>query len=236
MLKVEEFCEDIDHKLPDFFKSMLRKGGCRSFLTEQAQFNEEEAQLYEQEVKNYMKTYPRIYLDVFDKNFKFMEPFLINLDSEQVKNDLFSHNRYAKREQLYCHATFLRPGKHQYVVRAPAGDLVQYSCLCDVRDEDFPESLLFNEDLPQDVQEKKFVRATSIFADFKVDNETLLAQCFRHDSRHWKVGRLTRNAEDLELAFEILKENYQLLKDIFQTTMATSRYPYVTLLDFSKFV
>ena len=82
MLKVEQFCEDIDHKLPDIFKSMLRKGGCRSFLTDKAQFNEEEAQLYHQEVKNYKKTYSSIYLDVFDKNFKFKEPFLINLDSE----------------------------------------------------------------------------------------------------------------------------------------------------------
>lgn len=63
-----------------------------------------------------------------------------------------------------------------------------------------------------------------------------MAQCFRYDNRHWKVGRLSRNAEDLELAFEILNENYQFLKDIFQTTMAASRYPYVTLLDFSKFV
>jgi len=50
------------------------------------------------------------------------------------------------------------------------------------------------------------------------------------------VGRLSRNAEDLELAFEILNENYQFLKDIFQTTMAASRYPYVTLLYFSKFI
>ena len=131
---------------------------------------------------------------------------------------------------------FLRPGKHQYLVRSPTGDLVQYSCLCDLRDEDFPESLLFNEDLPQDVEEKKFVRATSIFADFKVDTDVLLGQCFRYDCRHWKVSRLTKNTEDLQLVYDILKENYQFLKDIFLTTMAESRYPYVTLLDFAKLI
>ena len=98
MLNIEEFCRNIDHKLPDIFKSMLKRGGCRSFLTDEAQFNPEEAQLHDLLLNNYRKSYPSMYLDVFDKNFKFKEPFLINLDSEEVQNDLYSHNRYAKRE------------------------------------------------------------------------------------------------------------------------------------------
>ena len=86
------------------------------------------------------------------------------------------------------------------------------------------------------VVENKFVRETSIFADFKVDNDTVLAQCFSYDRKYWKIARLTKDVEDLKKTEQILKSNYSFLKQFFLTSAASSKFPYVTMIDFSRVV
>ena len=69
---------------------------------------------------------------------------------------------------------FVRPGKHQYVVRSPDGEMIKCSFISGLRTEDIPGELLFNENLTHFVEEKKFFRETSIFADFKIDTKFML--------------------------------------------------------------
>ena len=131
---------------------------------------------------------------------------------------------------------FVRPGKHQYVIKAPSGEMVQYSFISGIRNEDVPEKLLFNEVTVKKIVEKKFVRETSIFADFKVDNDTVLSQCFQYDKKYWKIARLTKDVEDLRKTESIIKANYSFLKQFFLTSAASSKFPFVTMIDFSRVV
>ena len=59
---------------------------------------------------------------------------------------------------------------------------------------------MYNEKIEKVVVEKKFIRETSIFADFKVDTKLVLDQCFAYDRKHWKLPRLTKDAQDLSKA------------------------------------
>ena len=80
------------------------------------------------------------------------------------------------------------------------------------------------------------MRETSIFADFRPDNEAIMDQCFQHDSKYWKINRLTKSADELTQTLQIVKENYQMLKDLFMTVNSNSRYPFINMIDFGRFI
>ena len=80
------------------------------------------------------------------------------------------------------------------------------------------------------------MRETSIFADFRPDNEAIMDQCFQQDSKYWKINRLTKSADELSQTLQIVKEKYQMLKELFMTVNSNSRYPFINMIDFGRFI
>ena len=95
-------------------------------MNDASQLNDEESQIFEAEKKKYVNSYPKIFLEVFERNFKFRNALLVNLDKPEIKDGVLrpAGKSDEKEEELYCVGMFVKPGKHKYVIRSPSGEMV----------------------------------------------------------------------------------------------------------------
>ena len=69
-----------------------------------------------------------------------------------------------------------------------------------------------------------------------MDDEKLMAQCFKHDQKLWKLDRISKSDAELKETLNVLMDNYKLLKDLFLWTASqSSKYPFITPSAFSRF-
>ena len=47
------------------------------------------------------------------------------------------------------------------------------------------------------VLERKFIKAQSVFGDWRLDDATTLKRCLDHDMRAWKGSKFIKSREDL---------------------------------------
>lgn len=86
---------------------MVENELCRSRIKDVAQFDEEEQGIYDGLVQAYDNGYETNYVEVFEKNLIYKQPYLINIEKQEELN---------AGHKLYCHAMFIRPGKFHYIV------------------------------------------------------------------------------------------------------------------------
>jgi hypothetical protein len=113
--------------------------------------------------------------------------------------------------------------------------MIQYQLLCHMRDEELPESTSL--DLaPGGAKKDVFKKERSIFAGFIEDTPKIMQKCFEYDKNFWKISRLTKTDEDYAESCNLLRRNYQWLKNLFISMCATSKYyPYAQMSDFVKY-
>lgn len=112
-------------------------------------------------------------------------------------------------------------------------DFVQFTGICELRAEEVPEK---EATILKKKKIKKFVRESTIFADFRIDNDLMLDKCYKLDNKEWKINRLTKSEEDLANTLKAVRQYYPLLKEIFIFVAAQSKYPHITQMDFSRFL
>lgn len=198
-------------------------------INDPVQLQRPEKKVYDSMVEAYFKSYAKCFAEVFAKNLKFKKITIVNQQHRMVFANC----------QLYCCAMFLKPGRLHYMVRQDDAEelksrFVQHQALLDVRDEPLPDLDDFG-GMPQERQ-KVFKREQSVFADFKVDTEKVIASCFENDRSYWKIQRLSKNTEDMRVTMQLLQQNYKLFKDIFVSVIAKSqKYPCMSMIDFAQF-
>jgi hypothetical protein len=88
----------------------------------------------------------------------------------------------------------------------------------------------------RNAKKKEFIREITIFADYRIDDDRVLDQCFQHDRKYWKLDRLLKDSNDIKATEKVIRENFKLLKDCFVSINAVSKYPTITMDDFGKFM
>lgn len=109
----------------------------------------------------------------------------------------------------------------------------QFSIVANIREEEVP---LIDEGLLQTTRKKEFVREITIFADYRVDDERLMDQCYLHDSKYWKLDRVVKDDKDVKATARVIKDNFKLLKDCFISIASSSRFPFISMFDFGRFM
>ena len=107
--------------------------------------------------------------------------------------------------------------------------------MCPVRDEAVP-LVRFEDPAAGPAKKDVFRKERSIFADFPEDNPKLMQKCWEHDKQLWRIARLCKGSdEDYQETIELLRRNYQWLKNTFISICAASRYyPYVQMADYVR--
>jgi hypothetical protein len=84
MLTIEEYCRRIDISKPDFFKEMKKFQLCRPALKDKSELNGKEQKIFAGMEADYNASYTTAYTDIFEKNFRYREPLLLNLDKPEI--------------------------------------------------------------------------------------------------------------------------------------------------------
>lgn len=85
--------------------------------------------------------------------------------------------------------------------------------------------------------ERVYNHEKSIFGSYKIDTSETAKECFDYDSKFWKLGRFIKNEEILKQFEEWLKQNYQMMINLYR--FAISWCGQVTNIDnyeFRKYV
>lgn len=80
-----------------------------------------------------------------------------------------------------------------------------------------------------------FDKNKSVFKTFVEDNEVTRRIMFDNDKKHLKLSRVIKDENALSQVNEVLLRNFQVIKEIFDATSASSSYPNIGWLDFSNF-
>lgn len=83
-----------------------------------------------------------------------------------------------------------------------------------------------NENIEQ-AEKPVFVKDRSIFAPWIEDNSRSINKCFEYDKQRWKLSRFMKSEIEIKTVESFLKQNYGLLKDLFDTAQSTMRFPQV---------
>jgi hypothetical protein len=83
--------------------------------------------------------------------------------------------------------------------------------------------------------ERRFKKETSVFKDWKEDNNYILQRSAELDKKEWKAPRFIKDFEEIDRCWDIIWQNFVRLKDIFITMASRSNFPSVSNLDFTTF-
>lgn len=75
------------------------------------------------------------------------------------------------------------------------------------------------------VKKRIFKRDTSIFKDWRSDNDMLYEDIATHDFEYWKVAKVCTNEEDFEEVKIVIRAYMHKLKNIFVSMASQSRFP-----------
>lgn len=75
---------------------------------------------------------------------------------------------------------------------------------------------VMNENIEQ-AEKPVFVKDRSIFAPWIEDNSRSINKCFEYDKQRWKLSRFMKSEIEIKTVESFLKQNYGLLKDLFDT-------------------
>ena len=79
---------------------------------------------------------------------------------------------------------------------------------------------------------RKFEKHKSVFKDFRDDTPELIEECLEHDFLLWKLEKFEKDPEERLKVIEIMKENGDILKNLFVVCACNSHFPQVGKEDF----
>ena len=143
---------------------------------------------------------------------------------------------------LYIYPTFMKSGKQYYMVKhktKSTDEVKWYPNDCIVR---FREEEIFEYDikLKRNIEYRRFIKETSVFAKWKLDDTHIVKKCLEHDFRWWKLSKFTRNKTDRdrldnEELKNSIKKNFEYLKSIHLFLASKSIYPSISMTDWTIF-
>ena len=87
----------------------------------------------------------------------------------------------------------------------------------------------------KDVVQNAFDKNKSVFKNFVEDTEVTRKIMFDNDKKHLKLTRIIKDENALAQVNNVLLKNFEVIKEIFDATSASSSYPNIGWLDFSNF-
>jgi hypothetical protein len=87
----------------------------------------------------------------------------------------------------------------------------------------------------KDVVQNAFDKNKSVFKNFVEDTEVTRKIMFDNDKKHLKLNRIIKDENALNQVNAVLLKNFEVIKEIFDATSASSSYPNIGWLDFSSF-
>jgi len=107
------------------------------------------------------------------------------------------------------------------------------------RDEDTPDGVfIYEQDLLRKNNrklkiERKFVKESSVFAYWKIDDQYILNRCITHDLKYWKVQRFVKEKDEYYRLSRVVRKYFPQLKaqHLWMISNANS-YPATTWRDF----
>jgi len=77
------------------------------------------------------------------------------------------------------------------------------------RDDEIPK---YRKNLKKNLIIRKFARAKSVFANWKIDNEVIIDNCLKHDFTFWKVPRFCKDEKEIKNVQKVVRKYFSLLK------------------------
>lgn len=87
----------------------------------------------------------------------------------------------------------------------------------------------------KDGAQNAFDKNKSVFKNFVEDTEVTRKIMFDNDKKHLKLNRIIKDENALNQVNAVLLRNFEVIKEIFDATSASSSYPNIGWLDFSNF-
>ena len=132
---------------------------------------------------------------------------------------------------------FMKCGNQSYVVsmKNEDGSIKHYlgSKLIRHRDEDVPK---YQKPKPKEIEERQFVKETSVFSSWNLDNYATMQKCQKHDMKYWKVHKFIKNEKDYKEVCAKVWDYYELLKNTHIEITATSNFPVTYMNAFTQFI
>ena len=94
----------------------------------------------------------------------------------------------------------------------------------------------FTKELKSNKNKREFNHSASVFKNWKREGKTEISKALQHDFTYWKVPRFIKEEGDITTIKEYIRENWDMLNQIFLTTAAHGNFPTLSWLDFEKFV
>jgi len=229
MFEIREYCDLVNEDKPDIFEMCKKAKILPSTASTIEHLEAEELIKYQEEVKFYYDSYKIVWKDIIQKYMKYKKPSLINAE----KKDLIDRQDVP----LYLYPTFLRSGKQHFVVRSTdrsTGKCKWYpsECIANFREE---EVFTYRKDVKKLQIVRRFIKETSVFAQWKLDDANTIKKCLEHDFKYWKVSKFLKDKLDYNNLAECVKQNFPKLKAIHLYLCAKSNFPSTTMNDFTTY-
>ena len=134
-----------------------------------------------------------VWREIVQKHLKYDKPNLVNsIFREQLDN---------WNLPLYVFTTYMRTGKQYYSIKhkvKETGEIKWYAndCIVRFREEDIFE---FGKRLKKDVIKRVFIKETSVFNKWKLDDKHIIKRCLEHDFRWWKVKKFMKYKSEKDM-------------------------------------
>ncbi|CDW89852.1 UNKNOWN [Stylonychia lemnae] len=238
LLKIEQFCQIIDKDPPDLYTILRRKKLIGKEFSTYEELPDQLKKQFDPELKDHIKNhYRKSFKEVIMKNSLYRRPYLVNGQFLERFSD-------RTQEQLYVYPCFIRAGKHSYIVKNTDDDYFLHKMIAPFREEDIP---VYIKQSKMKVFSRVFKKETSVFRDWKEDNDQILARCCDHDYKYWKIPRFVKDPGEVcksinhliylqqQKCFDYVIQNFTKLKEIFITIASRSSFPNISWIDFTTF-
>ena len=84
--------------------------------------------------------------------------------------------------------------------------------------------------------DRHFMKASSMFKDWKEDQKEMIDNGFLEEIKHWKVQNFVKDTKEIEVIIDFMKENCLFLKTLFILWSSTSNYPSLRWLNYATFI
>lgn len=121
MLPIEDYCDMIDKRQPDFIEQLVRDGRCQSRPRIPKQSIDDlsavELENYEEVREHYKKRYLNNWRQTISSECRYRKPHLVNVEHLE-KPSAHIMIQESSDDKVFVFPCFVRPGKHCYAVRS----------------------------------------------------------------------------------------------------------------------
>jgi hypothetical protein len=151
---------------------------------------------------------------------------------------------YNENDQMYHFIDYIPPGLHHYQIALVRDSnyshqkiLVETDLNVDMREKEIKPNLDFTSSPSPKKLKKSFDHARSVFAEFRIDCDSVAKICFQNDFKFIKLHNFMHKPEEIEKVYIILEKEFINIKNVFLHYLANSvNYPFLNLDATQRFV